>query len=183
MKQIKLISKLGLALIAITAISVAMMTTQASYNMQTADAQRLPNNSVRSETIVNGQVTTDDLATGAVTSAKIADGEVEAQDIGTDQVTAEELAGVSKLIFATCTIHTGSIPPHSAREDRTNCAVSGATSSDKVIASPEHVPGHNVFYNGAVMFTDGIVQISLENVGDEAVDPGDVTFNLIVFKD
>lgn len=47
-------SKFGLALIAITAISVAVVTQ--AYHLQAADAQpRLPNNSVRSENIVDGQ--------------------------------------------------------------------------------------------------------------------------------
>jgi hypothetical protein len=50
------------------------MATHAYY-IQAADAQaKLPNNSVRSETIVNGQVKTADLANGAVTSEKLADG-------------------------------------------------------------------------------------------------------------
>lgn len=55
MKQIKLISKLGLTVIAITAIAVAVAIQ--AYNIQAADAQaKLPNNSVTSQTIVNGQV-------------------------------------------------------------------------------------------------------------------------------
>ena len=65
MKQIKLISKLGLTVIAITAIAVAVAIQ--AYNIQAADAQaKLPNNSVTSQTIVNGQVQTQDLASGAI---------------------------------------------------------------------------------------------------------------------
>jgi hypothetical protein len=57
------------------------MATHAYY-IQAADAQaRLPNNSVRSETIVNGQVQTADLANNAVTSSKILDGTIQAGDI------------------------------------------------------------------------------------------------------
>jgi hypothetical protein len=86
MQQIKLISKLGLTLIAITAIAVAVAIQASYYYIQAADATpeqpplppgseapspsleapRLPNNIVRSETIVNGQVQTQDLASGAV---------------------------------------------------------------------------------------------------------------------
>lgn len=76
-------SKLGLVLIVITAISVAA-AIQASYHyfIQAADAQpRLPNNSVRSESIVDGEVNTQDLADDAVTSEKISDGEVTSADI------------------------------------------------------------------------------------------------------
>ena len=90
MQQIKLMSKLGLAVIAITAISVAVGIQ--AYDIQAADAQaKIPNNSVRSETIVDGQVKsadigtgevkTDDLANGAVTSGKIADGTIQEEDI------------------------------------------------------------------------------------------------------
>ena len=80
MQQIKLMSKLGLAVIAITAISVAVGIQ--AYDIQAADAQaKIPNNSVRSETIVDGQVKTQDLANGAVTTAKIADGTIQEQDI------------------------------------------------------------------------------------------------------
>jgi hypothetical protein len=73
-------SKFGFALIAIAVISVAVAIQ--AYNIQAADAQaKLPNNSVTTQTIVNGQVQTDDLANGAVTTAKIADGTIQEQDI------------------------------------------------------------------------------------------------------
>ena len=107
MEQIRLMSKLGLALmIAITAISVAVATH--AYNIQTADAQaRLPNNSVTSQTIVNGQVQTDDLANNAVTTAKIADG----------AITSEKIAegaggGAVELVVVERTVQ-GSIPANS----------------------------------------------------------------------
>jgi hypothetical protein len=83
-------TKLGLSLIAIAAISVAMATQ--AYYIQAADAQaKLPNNSVSSETIVNGQVKTDDLATDAVTSGKIKNGEVKTDDLATDAVTSGKI--------------------------------------------------------------------------------------------
>jgi hypothetical protein len=100
MQQIKLMSKLGLAVIAITAISVAMGVQ--AYYIQAADAQvRLPNNSVRTETIVNGQVQTDDLANGAVTSDKLASGAV---GLTTTFRTGQENvpAGVNSVINANC---------------------------------------------------------------------------------
>ncbi len=78
-------SRPGLAVIVITAISVAVAVQafSPSYsNIQSADAQpRLPNNSVRSETIVDGQVQTQDLADDAVTTEKIRDGEVKVDDL------------------------------------------------------------------------------------------------------
>jgi hypothetical protein len=85
MQQIKLMSKLGLTLVAITALSVAIATQ--AYNIQAADAQaKLPNNSVRSETIVDGQVKTADLANNAVTTGKIADGTIQEDDIADDVI-------------------------------------------------------------------------------------------------
>jgi hypothetical protein len=85
MNQIELTSKLGLAIIAIIAISVAVGTQ--AYYIQVADAQaKLPNNSVSSETIVNGQVKTDDLASDAVTSTKIKNGEVKTEDLASGAV-------------------------------------------------------------------------------------------------
>lgn len=67
MQQIKLRSKFGLALIAVIAISVAVATQASSYYIQAADAQaKLPNNSVRSETIVDGQVKAQDIAAGVI---------------------------------------------------------------------------------------------------------------------
>jgi hypothetical protein len=93
LKQTKLMSKFGLALIAVTALSVAVATQ--AYNIQAADAQaKIPNNSVRSETIVDGQVKTADLANDAVTSLKIADGTIQEEDIE-DGVISE--AGVGTL--------------------------------------------------------------------------------------
>jgi hypothetical protein len=94
MHKIKLMSKRGLALIAITTISVAVAVQASSYyQIQAADAQqRLQNNSVRSETIVDGQVKTQDLADDAVTSPKIRNGEVKSDDIEDGTVTSTDMA-------------------------------------------------------------------------------------------
>src|SRR5918999_280380 len=94
MHKIKLMSKRALALIAIAVISLAV-TVQASsyYLIQAADAQqRLQNNSVRSETIVDGQVKTQDLADDAVTSPKIRNGEVTSADIADGTLTSADMA-------------------------------------------------------------------------------------------
>jgi hypothetical protein len=55
-------------------------------------ALALPNNSVKSKTIKNGQVKKQDLASGAVTSAKIANGAVKSSGIGNGTVTFLKLA-------------------------------------------------------------------------------------------
>ncbi len=67
MQKVEFTSKFLLAVIAVTAISVGIGVQ--AYNIQAADAQaKLPNNSVRSETIVNGQVKKEDIADGVIQS-------------------------------------------------------------------------------------------------------------------
>ena len=106
MQQIKLISKLGLAVIAITALSAAV-AVQAfyhfSYFTQSSDAQaqelpvpvpppNVPLNSVATQHIIDGQVMTQDLANENVTTAKIKNGEVKSADIGDQEVKYEDIA-------------------------------------------------------------------------------------------
>jgi hypothetical protein len=82
MQQIKLISTLGLTLIAITAISAAVAMQAYYYYIQAADAQpppeapTLPSDIVTSENIIDGQVQTQDLADNSVTTTKIRNGGV-----------------------------------------------------------------------------------------------------------
>ena len=90
MQQIKLMSKLGLVLIAIAAISAAVAVQ--AYYIQAADAQaRLPNNSVRTENIVDGEVRTGDLADNAVTKPKMADNSVGSAEIENGAITTAKI--------------------------------------------------------------------------------------------
>ena len=90
MQQIKLMSKLGLGLIAIAAISAAVAVQ--AYYIQAADAQaRLPNNSVRTENIVDGEVRTGDLADNAVTKPKMADNSVGSAEIENGAITTAKI--------------------------------------------------------------------------------------------
>ena len=61
-------------------------------------------NTVRSIDIVDGEVKTADIGNGQVTAPKIKDGEVKAAEIATDAVGGAELQGVTKLIFAECSV-------------------------------------------------------------------------------
>ena len=114
-------SKVGLALIAITAISVAVVAVQASssffsyYFIQAADAQvRLPNNSVRSENIVDGQVKTQDLANDAVTTEKIKNGEVQTEDIASGAIEPD-------VQIVRGNGNENPFPPNSSGGDRVDC--------------------------------------------------------------
>lgn len=93
MQQIKLISKLGLAVIAITALSLAVAVYAFSYYyfIQTADAQAqlLPDDSVASESIIDGEVKTQDLANDNVTTAKIKNGDVKTEDLASGAIKLE----------------------------------------------------------------------------------------------
>ena len=91
-------------------------------------------NTVFSADIVDGQVKTADLASNAVTAPKIAAGAVGSSEIAANSVGASELVGVTKLIFAECTINAfNSLPPGNAVLQ--NCTVNGVATDDNVIAT------------------------------------------------
>lgn len=75
MRQIKLTSKLVLALVATVVVFSAM--TVPSVVAQSTSSPPIRANSVTSGSIKDGEVKTDDLANDAVTSAKIADGTIQ----------------------------------------------------------------------------------------------------------
>ncbi|MDQ3948044.1 MAG: hypothetical protein M3275_00685 [Thermoproteota archaeon] len=81
MQQIKLISKLGLAVIALS-VAVAVYTFSYYYFIQPADAQaqvlpNVPDNSVTSAKIVDGEVKSVDIGDRQVKSGDIAHGAIE----------------------------------------------------------------------------------------------------------
>src|SRR5215510_9372617 len=100
-------------------------------------------NTVFSSDIVDGEVKTADLASSAVTTSKlasnsvnggkVADQSLSAADLGPDSVGASEMKGVTKLIFAQCTLpSTNNVPPGGFAE--ISCSVPGADSDDFAIA-------------------------------------------------
>jgi hypothetical protein len=123
MQQIKLISKLGLAVIAITALSVAVAVHAFHYyyySTQSTDAQaqvspvvpNVPDNSVFTQSIVDGQVLEQDLGNQSVTALKVMDGELTAQDFRRGAITPnthvvtgrpfEQTPYVGTVIWAVC---------------------------------------------------------------------------------
>ncbi len=94
----------------------------------------LANNAVTSAKIKDGEIKTDDIATDAVGSIKISNSAVGASEIAQDAVGASEIAGVSKLIFAECTISNRGPLDHGWVTSK-QCSVPGAREGDNVIAT------------------------------------------------
>ena len=105
-------------------------------------------NTIFSTDIVDGEVKTVDLASSSVTKAKLAGNSVDsgkivdqsigANDIGPDSVGASELKGVSKIIFAECSV-ASSINLGGGNFYIQPCIVSGADTDDQVIAASTRV--------------------------------------------
>lgn len=102
-------------------------------------------------------VTSADVVNNTIQSVDIKDGEVKAADIGVDAVLAGEIAanavgaseisGVSKLIFAECSISvSGPFEIHAnGQEFNKGCNVKGAAAGDKVVATMNSVSGVGCF--------------------------------------
>lgn len=97
MRKIELTSKLVLALIAtivaFSAMTAPSVVAQPGPPQGVGGGPPIPDNSVTSEKIVDGEVQTEDIADGAVTSAKIADGTIQEQDIADGVIPSDGGAG------------------------------------------------------------------------------------------
>ncbi len=129
----------------------------------------------------SGCVGTSDLAGNAVTSAKIKNGEVKAIDIATDAVGASELQGVTKLIFKLCSFSDpASLSPGFGTV--ADCAVPGATTADRVIATNSG-SGDNCFaVTNAKVISADLVRVTLRNVCAASDLLGSATIAIIVFN-
>ena len=123
--------------------------TSVAYSIKQIGTGDIADNAITtsqfSSKLADNAVTTPKIAGDAVTGAKILDGSITAGDIGvntittpkiaTDAVTADKIAGVSKLVFSTCSVDPPDILPESTVF--VNCPVSGISESagDKVIAT------------------------------------------------
>ncbi|HEV8387739.1 MAG TPA: hypothetical protein VGQ03_08965 [Nitrososphaera sp.] len=115
-----------------------------------------------------GCVGTSDLANNAVTAIKIKDGEVKAAEIATDAVGAAELAGVTKLLFASCNpagVVGNSATPNAALN--VECIIAGVDSSDHVVATLKG--GHNFcYFPQNVVPSSGKVTVDLSGICQSA---------------
>lgn len=94
----------------------------------------LGNDAVTSAKIKNGEVKTDDIAPSAIGSLRIKDNDVKSQDLAPDSVGGSEIIGVTKLIFAECTVTSNVQFPHGSGIGGLGCSAQGAASSDNVVA-------------------------------------------------
>lgn len=130
------------------------------------------------------QIGSNDLADNSVTtnqfSSKLADGAVTTNKIASDAVTADKISGISKLIFATCSIDFPPIPAQKTLAGA--CAVPGASeaSGDRVIVT-DNGPDFNVYVTGARVVGVDNVNIVLRNDGSTTTDVPALTFSILVF--
>jgi hypothetical protein len=147
--------KLIIGLVIVASLSSACISTQA-FHFEPAYAQARP------------KVTTNDITDGAVTTPKLAN----------DAVTADKIAGVSKIIFATCNIDFGSINPRA--DGVADCSVPGVIAGDNVIATPNGMHDVLMFYT-AVSLNDK-VRFLVRNIADITIPPSPTTWSVIVFR-
>ena len=150
-----------------------------------------------SSKLADNAVTTSKIASDAVTGAKILDGSVTSGDIGintittpkiaTDSVTADKIAGVTKLIFVSCTLDFPNIPPQTSSSQ--NCSVPGLSGTDTVVATNNgvHAGGNTFFLPGLVTListahSDGTVGVTLYNANTVDLNPDPQIFGVIVFQ-
>ena len=82
--------------------------------------------------LASSAVTTTKLASNSVNGGKISDGTISAADLGPNSVRASEIKGVSKLIFASCTL---TFPDNTFSAGGYPCKVTGARPGDQVVAT------------------------------------------------
>jgi hypothetical protein len=142
-------------------------------------------NTVRSIDIVDGEVKTADIGNGQVTAPKIKDGEVKAAEIATDAVGAAELQGVTKLVFAKCSVTISNSIPADSGIGGIACDAPGASQGNSAVATIDSggngcmtvtkaVPGH--------LGTADKVFYDLRNTCSNAQTPGTLTLGIIVFN-
>jgi hypothetical protein len=107
-----------------------------------------------------------DIINESILSADIKNGEVKASDIATDAVGAAEIQGVTKLIFAKCSLTSseGTVSIQPGQGTNINCAVSGVASGDQAIASLNH--SSTCFATTFVETEGGDVNVVLFNICD-----------------
>lgn len=134
---------------------------------------------IANDVICNGCVGTSDLAGNAVTASKIKDSEVKAAEIATDAVGASELKGVTKLIFAECTLSFDDDDIVGSQTFiGTTCDVPGADGNDKVIVSKNANRCFEILYADAGQ--DGVA-LAFKNDCNSAAGFGTATISIIVY--
>lgn len=138
-------------------------------------------------------VTSNEIQDGTIQSADIKDGEIKAADIGTGQVKAaeiaadsvgeSELAGVTKLLFTTCTVdYANTLPGNFASDD---CVVPGLALNDRIIATQKTIDSHMSFegaFAGLDVSDNVVIRFYAKNTGSEAHNAGPMEYAVIVYR-
>ena len=122
-------------------------------------------------------ITTNQIGDGAITTKKMADGAVTTPKLADQSITASKITGVTKLIFATCSINFGPINPHA--DGLTDCSVPGTASGDNVVATPNGLFDVLSFYTAVTL--DGKVRLLVHNNADIVIPASSTTWSVIVF--
>jgi hypothetical protein len=160
---------------------------------------KLAANSVNSAKIVDGTIQAGDLAPGVgdgdITGVNAGSGlvggassgeatlslaanSVGSGNIVTDAVGADEIAGVSKLIFAECT-NSNIISMTAGSSNNFDCSIAGLGTGDNVVATFQG-DGCLDLRIGHIL-TAGQLQIGLKNECTSTVSPGTVLVSVIVY--
>ena len=142
-------------------------------------------NTVRSIDIVDGEVKTADIGNGQVTAPKIKDGEVKAAEIATDAVGGAELQGVTKLIFAECSVTLSNPIPADSGISGIGCNAPGASQGNSAVATIDSGGNGCMTVTKAVpgyLGTADKVFYDLRNTCPTAQTPGTLTVGIIVFN-
>lgn len=138
---------------------------------------------VGTDDIQAGAVTSPKLRNDAVTNAKIANDAVTSENIAKDAVTPDKIAGVSKLVFTSCTLDFGPIPAHSNKG--LGCSVVGADVGDLVMVTPQGKGTTFILLRDAYVSSDGTVMITVENVNQDSgiqINPYPTKYAIIVYR-
>jgi hypothetical protein len=126
--------------------------------------------------IPDGSITTTKLADGAVTTPKLADEAVTTPKIADHSITPNKIAGISKLVFAQCTI----------RFERDSnggiCSVPQAEISDMVFvgASNSHQGSGGIILHAGFVESAGQVRL-IARIFDTTNLPVELTWPIILF--
>jgi len=144
--------------------------------VKTAD---IANNAVTNAKIAGNAISTSKINDGAIKTADIGDGEVKASDISTDAVGADELQGVSKLQFTTCSANLSNsiIPGGSVVAE---CSIPGLIGSDHVLLERE--AGASCFAVVDVLPHTAGATVIMRNVCTVSSTPSTVEFAAIVYS-
>lgn len=142
-----------------------------AYAANTVGSSDIINNSIQSVDIKDGEVKAADIATNAVGSSEVA----------ANAVGASEIVGVTKLLFATCSVtHSTSVAAQNLFT--ASCSVPGAAIGDRVIV--ENNDGFPACFEiiRAFVFPADSVALGIKNdctVGTST--PGTGAISIIVF--